>query len=150
MSASKIVTEVLNSTIDSLKSVLPISLLIDSPKLYNASFTGHSIGVLVGITGDIKGRILIDGEYDLFSKIGEKMFGMPIQAEMIESFSGELGNMIVGNMSTNISQKGFVIDITPPTVIIGHSSFSGFDKALCLPVQLEQIGELNLLLMLEK
>ena len=82
--------------------------------------------------------MIIDAEKEMISKIGEGMFGMPLQEEMLESFAGELGNMLAGNMSTSISQKGFIIDITPPTVIIGHSKFSGFEKkkkkkALCLP-----------------
>ncbi|GIN38127.1 MULTISPECIES: chemotaxis protein CheX [Heyndrickxia] len=149
MTQTKNVTDVLNSTIEALQSVLPFTIIIDSPKLFKSPIAGHTVGVLIGITGDIKGRMIIDAEKEIISKIGEGMFGMPLQKEMLESFAGELGNMLAGNMSTSISQKGFIIDITPPTVIIGHSKFSGFEKALCLPVNIEQAGVLNIILSIE-
>jgi chemotaxis protein CheX len=149
MTISKYITDVLNGTIESIKSVLPIQVEIQQPKLFNAPFNQHTIGVLIGITGDIKGRIVIDGEEEVFSKIGELMFGMPLIGEMLESFAGELGNMIAGNMSTQIANNGLIIDITPPTVIVGNSKIFGFSKAIRLPIQVDQIGEMSIILMLE-
>ncbi|MBS4173222.1 chemotaxis protein CheX [Bacillus sp. FJAT-49736] len=146
---SKNITDVLNGTIESIKAVLPIRVDIRQPQLFNSPFNQHTIGVLIGITGDIKGRIVIDGEEEVFSKIGEVMFGMPLIGEMLESFAGELGNMIAGNMSTQIASNGLLVDITPPTVIVGHSKIFGFSKAIRLPIQIEQVGELNIILMIE-
>lgn len=149
MSLSKYITDVFNSTIGSINTIFPVPLNFDSPKVFKAPFSGNTVGVLIGITGDIRGKMIFDGEETIYSKIGEAMFGMPISKDMLESFAGELGNMIAGNMSTNISQDGYMIDITPPTVIIGYSKLYGFDKALCLTVQLENIGKLNIILMIE-
>ncbi|MGV3465866.1 MAG: chemotaxis protein CheX [Heyndrickxia sp.] len=150
MTNSKNITAVLNGTIDSIKSVLPIQVEFQQPTLFHSPFNQHTIGVLIGVTGDIKGRIIIDGEEEVFTKIGEVMFGMPLVGEMLESFAGELGNMIAGNMSTQISNKGLLIDITPPTVIVGHSKIFGFSKAIRLPIQMGEIGEVNIVLMIEQ
>ena len=34
------------------------------------------------------------------------MFGMSIEGEMIESFTGELGNMVAGNLCTVLEKNG--------------------------------------------
>lgn len=149
MSLNEHVTIMLNSAIDSLKTVLPIPVAVDQPTLVTAPFNQETMSVLIGVTGNIRGRILFDGNEELFSQVGAAMFGMPISNDMLDSFAGELGNMIAGNLSTFVSQKGLTIDITPPTVIVGDTKLYGFDKALRLPVKLEDIGTLTVVLMLE-
>lgn len=143
------VTNVLNGTIEAVKSVIPASLHIESPSLFSEPVVQSSIGVLIGMTGDIRGRLIIEADHSVFSGIGEMMFGMPIEGEMLESFTGELGNMIAGNLSTHVSQKNIIMDITPPTVIVGQSKMYGFDKAFRVPVQFEDKKELQIILMLE-
>jgi len=150
MIQTKSTTEILNGTIQSVKSVIPCAIQIDKPNLINEPFTQKSIGVLIGITGDFRGRIIIDGNEQVFGKIGELMFGMFLEGEMLDSFSGELGNMIAGNLSTFVSQNGIEIDITPPTVLVGETKMFGFEKALSLPISLENIGQLSIVLILEK
>lgn len=149
MSLSEKVTQLLNGTIHSVHHVIPIPLNISSPTLYTKPFYQQSIGVLIGITGDIFGRILITGEEEIFLKISEKLYGIALQKEMIESFAGELGNMVVGNLCTSISQHGLTIDITPPTTFVGKSKVFGFEKALCLPVTIDSIGGMDIILLLE-
>ncbi|RLQ95152.1 chemotaxis protein CheX [Falsibacillus albus] len=150
MTITKAVTDVLNGTIKSIKSVIPIPLHIHQPSLISHPYYHQSMAVLIGMTGDVRGRILIDGHESVFSQIGSSMFGMPLEGEMLESFAGELGNMIAGNLSTKVFQDGFNMDITPPTVMVGHSKVSGFDKALQLPIQLQDIGDLLVILMIDK
>lgn len=150
LTLTKSTTDILNGTIESVKSVIPCELQIDQPNLIAEPFMQKSIGVLIGLTGDFRGRIIIDGSEEVFGKIGELMFGMFLEGEMLDSFSGELGNMIAGNLSTFVSQNGVDIDITPPTVLVGETKMYGFDKALCLPVSLNNIGSLSIILMLER
>ena len=45
---------------------------------------------------------------------------VPQLDEMAMSAISELGNMITGNATTLISQKGYDVDITPPSVIRGE------------------------------
>ncbi|GKU80946.1 chemotaxis protein CheX [Niallia sp. NCCP-28] len=149
MTLTKSATEILNGTIESVKSVLPFEISIQKPLQISAPFFQKSFGVLIGITGDLRGRIIIDGNEHVFSKLGETMFGMLLEGEMLESFSGELGNMIAGNLSTFVSQNGIEMDITPPTVLIGETKMYGFDKALQLPIFLNELGTLNIILMIE-
>jgi len=149
MTLTKNATEILNGTIESVKSILPFEISINKPSKISAPFFQESFGVLIGITGDLRGRIIIDGNEHIFSKVGETMFGMLLEGEMLESFSGELGNMIAGNLSTFVSKNGIEMDITPPTVLIGKTKMYGFEKALRLPISLQAIGTLNIILMIE-
>ncbi|WP_445493055.1 chemotaxis protein CheX [Niallia sp. 03133] len=149
MTLTKSATEILNGTIESVKGVLPFDISIDKPVLIPAPFTQQSLGVLIGLTGDFRGRIIIDGNEQVFGKLGEAMFGMALEGDMLESFSGELGNMIAGNLSTFVSKNGIEMDITPPTVLVGETKMYGFTKALRLPISLHTVGELTIILMLE-
>lgn len=150
MSTSKHIQTILNGTIQSLKSVIPISMDIKSPSLMVQPFVQKEMGVLIGIIGDIKGRIIIDSAAESFSAIGATMFGMPLDGEMLESFTGELGNMIAGNLCTSVAASGVEIDITPPTVIVGTSRLYGFQHAFRLPVEIENIGEMTIILTIDE
>ncbi|WP_374722059.1 chemotaxis protein CheX [Peribacillus tepidiphilus] len=150
MAISTQITNVLNGTIESVKSVIPLPVTIEKPKLIQQPLTQTSIGVLIGMTGDIRGRLVIEGSQDSIGRIGQSMFGMPLEGEILESFAGELGNMIAGNLATSVAQKGVEMDITPPTVLVGQTKLYGFDKALCLPVSFTEIGNIRIILMVEQ
>lgn len=149
MAVSETITITLNETMKAIQSVIPLSVHVQKPTLVTAPIVQPEMGVLIGITGDIRGRIIIEGDKNTFSKVGEAMFGMALEGDMLESFSGELGNMIAGNLSSNIYQQGINMDITPPTVMVGQTKLYGFHKAVLLPVELETTLKLNIVLMLE-
>lgn len=150
MSTSKHIQTILNGTIQSLKSVIPITMDIKSPSLMIQPFVQKEMGVLIGIIGDVKGRIIIDSAAESFSAIGATMFGMPLEGEMLESFTGELGNMVAGNLCTSVAANGVEIDITPPTVIVGTTRLYGFQHAFKLPVVIENIGEMTIILTIDE
>src|SRR5690625_4037469 len=87
------ITHLLNGTLLSLKTVVPMRFEVMKPQLIEKNFR-LTFGVFIGITGDIKGKLVLSSSTELFSSIGELMFGMPLEGEMLNSFSGELGNMI--------------------------------------------------------
>ena len=101
------------------------------------------------MTGDIRGRLIIDGDETTFGAIGEGMFGMKIEGEMLESFAGELGNMIAGTLSTSISKYEIEMDITPPSVLVGELKIYGFENAFRLPITIQNVGNMAIILMIE-
>ncbi|MGE6376490.1 chemotaxis protein CheX [Peribacillus muralis] len=147
MESNAVITKVLNGTILAVKSVLPFSLDIQKPSFLRQPFEQESISVLIGMTGDIRGRLIIEGTNESMSKIGESMFGMPLEGEMLESFAAELGNMLAGNMATSLADT--IMDITPPTVIVGKTKLYGFNEAINLPISLEGAGTLHFIFMIE-
>ena len=117
----------LNGTYTSLKTIMPIHHEIQKPRLLKQSLHLH-FGVLIGMTIDIKGKLILAGNSTLFGFIGESMYGMPLEGEMLLSFSGELGNMIAGGLSTHLVDCGIKTDITSPTIIQGNVILSDHQK----------------------
>jgi chemotaxis protein CheX len=150
MSIGAHVTSVLNGTISAIKSVLPLAIEISKPTIISQHFEQEELSVLIGMTGGVPGRLILDGTEVCMSKIGEIMFGMLLEGEMLESFAAELGNMIAGNLATTLAQSNIIIDITPPTVLVGKARMSGFEQALSLPILLENVGTIHAILIIEK
>ncbi|MBD1224570.1 chemotaxis protein CheX [Virgibacillus halodenitrificans] len=145
---NKTITSLLNGTNKALASIVPMDFSMSKPKLLGKSL--HlQFGVLIGITGDIKGKLILAGDQPMFGAIGEKMFGMPLEGEMLASFSGELGNMLAGGIATNIIQDGVKTDITAPTIMQGNTTLTGYEKALHLPVAFMHSGEMDIYLLLD-
>lgn len=145
---NKSITCLLNSTYTSLKSTVPIDLEIAKPEILK----GHlhlQYGVLIGITGDIQGKLVFAGNISIFSSIGEAMFGMPLDGEMLISFSGELGNMIAGGISTNLVGDGISLNITFPTIMQGDTNLSGYKQAIVVHVRFQNVGEMDTYLLLD-
>lgn len=146
---SSIITNFLNATISSIRNVVPIECQINKPQLLRHNL--HlNYGVLIGVTGDMKGKLVFSGDLNTFAIIGQNMYGMPLQGEMLQSFSSELGNMIAGSISTFLSANETEIDITTPTILQGDLNLSGHNEALQLGFKFENIGEINTCLLIDR
>lgn len=139
---NKVITELLNGTLMTIKSIIPIDYNVITPRLITEAIK-LNYRVQIGITGDIDAKLILTGEMTMFSLIGKKMYGMTLDNEMLHSFSGELGNMIAGGLSTNISQSGIIIDITSPTIISNETTISGYNRIIQLPITFKDIGKMN-------
>ncbi len=150
MKNSKHIQSILNGTIQAIKSIVPVNVNIQPVSMMNEPYVQQEIGVLIGFIGDIKGRVIIDSVQSTFSGLASKMFGMPIEGEMLESFTGEFGNMLAGNICTLVGAQKINIDITPPTVMVGKTKLYGFDSAIKLPVTVDEVGELTILFTIDE
>lgn len=142
-------SDLLNSAIESLKHVFSCPIQVGAPELFQQSLVQSDVGVLVGIVGDLEGRLVIEGESQTFSLLSQNMFGMPLEGEMLHSFVGEMANMIAGNTSTLLSGKGRKIDITPPTVMVGQLQLYGFQRGIRVRSHVENIGPVSTILLLQ-
>jgi|SRR5690625_2008296 len=120
----------------------------EKPQLVRQDFS-LNFGVLIGIAGDLMGKLVLTGELEVFGSIGQAMFNMPLEGAMLQSFSGELGNMIAGGLSTNISNNGININITAPTVMHGDVTLSGFKQGLEVAVVFNKQSKMNTFLLLD-
>lgn len=142
------VKELLNGTHIAIKTVVPLSHHISKPSIVGKNLS-LQFGVLIGITGDVKGKLVLSGDLSVFGGIGESMYGMALQGEMLTSFSGELGNMLAGRIATSISDKGINTDITSPTIIQGDTHLTGYKQALKLTVTYEGLGDIDVFLLID-
>ncbi|RDW15637.1 chemotaxis protein CheX [Oceanobacillus chungangensis] len=145
---NRYITNLLNEMHHSLQSIIPLDHELSKPSLQEHTLK-LTFGVLIGITGDIRGKLIFSGNQSVFGSIAESMYGMAIEGEMLTSFSGELGNMIAGNLATNIVKYELRTDITAPTTIEGNTTLSGYDKAILLTASFGGADNLEIYLILD-
>jgi chemotaxis protein CheX len=142
------VASFLDASLTAVQQVIPLSLSTSEPEQIHKPVK-IEFGVLIGITGDFKGKLLLSGNTDVFSSIGESMFGMALEGEMLLSFSGELGNMIAGGISTEATKHGIESNITAPTIMSGSTCLTGFKQANVIKVSIGQLGEIMMSLLID-
>ncbi|SFJ52723.1 chemotaxis protein CheX [Halobacillus dabanensis] len=141
-------TDLLSGIISSIENVIPLQLDFHAPTS-SEQVVKLEYGVLIGIIGDVKGKMVLVGERAFFGRIGKEMFGMTPEGDMLLSFSGELGNMIAGGMATKVMEKEIKSDITSPTILQGDTIMSGFKDGLHIPITVENAGEMDVYLLLD-
>ena len=88
---------------------------------------GEPLFIMLGITGEITGQVCVVMETDTAKDIASRMMmGMPVAEldAMAKSALSELGNMMMGNAATLLSNNNVLIDITPPTLVFGSAMIS--------------------------
>ncbi|MFC4767215.1 hypothetical protein [Effusibacillus consociatus] len=61
MSTTAKITDVLNGILQVLNKVIPLPVEIQKPVLISAPILQTEIGVLIGVTGDLFGRLIFEG-----------------------------------------------------------------------------------------
>ncbi|MBE5938176.1 MAG: chemotaxis protein CheX [Lachnospiraceae bacterium] len=110
---------------------------IGKPYMRDASFSSENWVIIIGLTGELKGQVLISFDTSSVLDIVSKMCMAPITQmdDLACSAICELGNMILGNSATLFASDGIGIDITPPTLSHGMVEFkNNFTKNLCVPL----------------
>jgi len=139
---NRTIRKVLNSMLSSIKVVVPVEYTTRQPKALDNK-VHLSYGVFIGMTGDLKGKVLFTGEEKIFSTIGKKMFGTEPSGEMLHSFCGELGNMLAGSLATIIATDEININITTPTIMDGDTSLTGYKHGIDVPIDFQDVGKMN-------
>lgn len=109
--------------------------------LQKSAMTTNDITVLLNLVGEIHGVVL----YCLSNTVGLKMVSKILEQDfteldsMAQSGIAELGNVITGRAIVKISQAGYRVDISPPTVITGKAvKISTLDFArIVVPLETE-------------
>ncbi|MCK9225196.1 MAG: chemotaxis protein CheX [Candidatus Muirbacterium halophilum] len=105
--------------------------------------------IVIGVAGQIEGRVLYDMDMKTALKISGLMMGGEIITEydeMVASALAELGNIISGNAVSQLNDLGFEFDITPPTLFVGNnlemSSPNMETQTLVIPLLQPEVGEI--------
>lgn len=139
----------INVSVDLIKMVCNANVSRGQIFIKDSPFTAGSVVIIIGIAGEFKGQVFFSMNEGTACKIASAMmFGMEVNAleEMAKSAIAELGNMIMGNVSTEFYNTGIKIDITPPTILVGSDmavSTKGV-KTICVPLTLENIGDMEI------
>lgn len=118
--------EYINPFVETAYSVLSEVLSGDVRRgdLYLKSTSTPVMGVaaLVGLAGDVEGRVLFDMSMDTAMKIASKMNNEELSEfdDLAKATITELANIITAQSVTKLQDLGFKFDVTPPALFTGE------------------------------
>jgi chemotaxis protein CheX len=142
--------EYINPFVESAYNVLTEVLHgeVKRGELYLKSTSMPVLGVaaIIGLAGDVEGRVLFDMERDTAIQIASTMLQDmdmdPVSEldDMGRATITELANMITGQAVTKLHNLGFTFDVTPPAIFTGENmEISNSNvEALIVPMELSQ------------
>ena len=121
--------------------VIGIKPTLKKVYIKKSPYAGDSVAVIVGLTGKIRGQVIISLSIDTAKSIASIMMGgMAVETfdEMAKSAISELGNMIIGNTAIILSTRGIGVEITPPSLLMGNNLVISPSKmnTICVPLDI--------------
>jgi len=132
-----------------LKEVLNSSVKRGEIYLKPTSMSIMGVAALVGLAGDVEGRVLFDMTKDTALFVAGAMNGENFTAldELGKATIQELANMITAQAVTKLHDLGFKFDLTPPALFTGDnmevSTNLGEVEALIVPMELGTNGKIE-------
>lgn len=138
----------IKATSQVFKTIANLDITVGKPHITPSPFSASNLVLIVGITGEIKGQAVIGLSEETAKDLASAMMmGMPVEQldDMSKSALQELSNMIMGNSATLLFNEGVVVDITPPSLMIGeHIEVSTANmKTITIPLT-SSVGEVVL------
>jgi chemotaxis protein CheX len=137
------------ATYNVLKEVTQLDVKRGDIYLKNASMQIMGVAALVGLAGDVEGRVLFDMTKETALNVvtimnnGDTFTSFD---EMAKATIAELANMITGQAVTKLHDLGFKFDLTPPALFSGDNmevSNTLNVEALIVPMDLGPHGKIE-------
>lgn len=143
--------EYVNPFITGAKAVFEMLLCdvanLGSPHMKASPIFMNQVIILIGIVGKLSGQVYFEMSIPTAKAIASTMMGseVPELDEMSKSAISEMGNMIMGNICTEFSEKKISVNITPPSLIVGDKiEISNRVPTIVVPLELNNIGPVNI------
>ena len=137
------------STFSVLKEVLNCDVKRGDIYLKPTSMSIMGVAALVGLAGDVEGRVLFDMSKSTALHIAGAMNSenFTVLDELAKATIQELANMITAQAVTKLYELGFKFDLTPPALFTGDnmevSTNLGSVEALIVPLELTGKGKIE-------
>jgi chemotaxis protein CheX len=145
--------EYINPFVESAFSVLQEVLATEVKRgeiyLKPTTMAIQGVAALVGLAGDVEGRVLFDMTKDTALYVAGAMNQeeFTVFDEMAKATIQELANMITAQAVTKLHDLGFKFDLTPPALFTGDnmevSTNLGEVEALIVPMELGGNGKIE-------
>jgi chemotaxis protein CheX len=135
--------EYINPFVESAYNVLKevLNCKVTRGELYLKSSSTPVLGVaaLVGLAGDVEGRVLFDMSRPTAIAIASVMNGEELKKldELGKATITELANMITAQAVTKLHDLGFRFDLTPPAIFTGDNMEVSTSQVEALIVPME-------------
>lgn len=117
-----------------------------TPKAGTFSIDTSEVNVILGVSGDLEGQIILSTNTETTKGIVSTMMGgMPVPEvnDLVWSGIREFGNWVAGATATNLGKDSISIDVTTPLVNEGFSKYHAHEVFLTIPFDTE-IGEIEI------
>ena len=106
-----------------LKEVLGTDVKRGDLFLKSTTMQIQGVAALVGLAGDVEGRVLFDMTKDTALMVASGMNNeeMKVLDDMVKATITELANMITAQAVTKLHALGFKFDLTPPALFTGDN-----------------------------
>ena len=137
-----------HATYDTLVEIIGGEVILGETITHNDSeFSALGFAIVIGLTGVCQGRFILDTTKETAIQIAEIMNMESINEfnDLVRSTFGELANMITGSATTSLQNKGFDINISPPTMFEGDKmliSTPNWPSIIIAPINTEK-GEIR-------
>ena len=145
--------EYINPFVESAFSVLQEVLATEVKRgeiyLKPTTMAIQGVAALVGLAGDVEGRVLFDMTKDTALYVAGAMNQEQFSAfdQLAKATIQELANMITAQAVTKLHDLGFKFDLTPPALFTGDnmevSTNLGEVEALIVPMELGNKGKIE-------
>ncbi|HBD96109.1 MAG: chemotaxis protein CheX [Spirochaetes bacterium GWF1_31_7] len=129
------------SSVNVLKEVLGLQVRRENVSLKSKALPVLDIAVIVGLVGQVEGRVIFDLDRKTALNIASKMNDETLTEfdDLAKATITELGNMITGRAVTKLSELGYKFDVTPPAIFTGNNmEISDVNiEALIVPIETE-------------
>ncbi|HPO49057.1 MAG TPA: chemotaxis protein CheX [Spirochaetota bacterium] len=127
------------SSVSVMREILGIEVKREQISLKSKAVPILDIAVIIGLVGQVEGRVLFDMKLETALRIISKMNEEEITKfdELAKATITELGNMITGRAVTKLSEMGYRFDVTPPAIFAGKDmEISDVEiEALIVPIE---------------
>lgn len=134
--------EYINPFIEASRSVFKnaANIELDLGKIYLKTDPYDTIAmmIMIGVTGALRGRVIISMDEPVALATVSNMMGMEVTEldEIGQSALMEVCNMMLGTTATILANNELIVDITPPTLLMGTNMkiFSNQEQTVCVPL----------------
>ena len=151
--------EHVNAFLNTAKNVLESftgtgSITTGRPSVKYGEMDAEGIFILVGITGELKGITALSMSEDTAMELSKIMMaGFTVESfdDLAKSAISEMANIIAVNCASALSKLGIMIDISPPTMVVGVSNKvnTSAHQAIRVPLILGGHGTINMCVSIE-
>jgi chemotaxis protein CheX len=135
-----------------LKEVLQVDVKRGDLYLKSTSMSIAGVAALVGLAGDVEGRVLFDMSKETGMAVASAMYAgidgrkFTTLDEEAKAAIQELANMITGQAVSKLHDLGFKFDLTPPALFSGENmEISNREvEALIVPMELGVHGKIEI------
>ncbi|GHU23238.1 chemotaxis protein CheX [Spirochaetia bacterium] len=111
------------ASLNILREVMGVEVKRGDLYLKSSTMSIQGVAALVGLAGDVEGRVLFDMSKPTALYVAGLMNGEEFDTidEMVKATITELANMITAQAVTKLHDIGFRFDLTPPALFTGDN-----------------------------